>query len=95
MVSIGAAATNALYDNPCGWTNPSQDDPGSTPFYNVERPLNVTLTNLFVVGEAATAAETPQVAADMAYFAVHGALPSGATLPKLAGPGYTCLGTAS
>ena len=95
VVSIGAAATNALYDNPCGWTNPSQDDPGSTPFYNVERPLNVTLTNLFVVGEAATAAETPQVAADMAYFAVHGALPSGAVLPKLAGPGYTCLGTAS
>jgi hypothetical protein len=95
VIAVGSAAANALYDNPCGWTNPSQDDPGSTPFGNVERPLNVTLTNLFLVGVAATAAQTPQVADDMAYFAVHGALPSGATLPKLAYPGYTCLGTAS
>jgi hypothetical protein len=95
VIAVGSAAANALYDNPCGWTNPSQDDPGSTPFGNVERPLNVTLTNLFLVGVAATAAQTPQVADDMAYFAVHGALPAGATLPKLAYPGYTCLGTAS
>ena len=95
VISVGTAAVNALYDNPCGWTNPSQDDPGSTPFYNVERPLNVPLTNLFLVGAAADAAQTPQVADDMAYFAVHGALPSGAVLPTLAYPGYTCLGTAS
>ncbi|MFC1415568.1 PKD domain-containing protein [Streptacidiphilus cavernicola] len=95
VIAIGAAANSALYDNPCGWANPSQDDPGSTPFYNVERPLNLPLTNLFLVGEAATAAQTPQVADDMAYFAVHGALPSGATLPTLAYPGHTCLGTAS
>jgi hypothetical protein len=95
VIAVGAAAVNALYDNPCGWTNPSQDDPGSTPFGNVERPLNVTLTNLFLVGEAATAAQTPQAVDDMAYFAVHGALPSGATMPKLASPGHTCLGTPS
>jgi hypothetical protein len=95
VIAVGSAAVDALYDNPCGWTNPSQDDPGSTPFGNVERPLNVTLTNLFLVGLAATAAQTAQVADDMAYFAVHGALPSGATLPKLAYPGRTCLGTAS
>ena len=95
VIAVGPAAVNALYDNPCGWANPSQDDPGSTPFGNVERPLNVTLTNLFLVGEAATASQTPQVADDMAYYAVHGALPSGATLPKLAYPGYTCLGNAS
>lgn len=95
VIAIGPAAVNALYDNPCGWANPSQDDPGSTPFGNVERPLNVTLTNLYLVGEAANASQTPQVADDMAYFAVHGALPSGTTLPKLAYPGYTCLGTAS
>ncbi|HEV2346148.1 MAG TPA: PKD domain-containing protein [Actinocrinis sp.] len=95
VIAVGAAAVNALYDNPCGWANPSQQDPGSTPFGNVERPLNVTLTNLFLVGEAATASKTPQVANDMAYYAVHGALPSGTTLPKLAYPGSTCLGTPS
>jgi hypothetical protein len=95
VIAVGAAANNALYDNPCGWTNPSQDDPGSTPFGNVERPLNVTLGNLFLVAEAATASQTPQAADDMAYYAVHGALPGGATLPALAYPGFTCLGTAS
>ena len=55
----------------------------------------VTLTNLFLVAEAATPAQTPQAADDMAYYAVHGALPSGATLPALAHLGYSCLGTAS
>lgn len=95
VIAVGAAANNALYNNPCGWDNPSQDDPGSTPFGNVERPLNLTLTNLFLVAEAADATQTPQAADDMAYYAVHGALPSGATLPALAYPGYGCLGTAS
>lgn len=95
VIAVGAAAVNALYDNPCGWTNPSQQDPGSTPFGNVERPLNVTLTNLFLVGEASTASKTPQAVDYMAYYAVHGALPSGTTMPKLAYPGYTCLGTPS
>ncbi|HEY3871101.1 MAG TPA: PKD domain-containing protein [Actinocrinis sp.] len=95
VIAVGQAAVNALYDNPCGWVNPSQDDPGSTPFGNVNRPLNVTLTNLFLVGAAATASQTPQRVDDMAYYAVHGALPAGATLPSVAGPGFSCLGSAS
>lgn len=95
VIAVGQAAVNALYDNPCGWANPSQDDPGSTPFGNVNRPLNVTLTNLFIVGAAATASQTPQRADDLAYYAVHGALPAGATPPTVAGPGFTCLGDPS
>lgn len=95
VLAVGQAAVSALYDNPCGWANPSADDPGSTPFDNVNRPLNVTLTDLFLVAAAATAAQTPQRAADMAYYAVHGALPAGATLPTVASPGHTCLGQPS
>ncbi|MBR7834987.1 CHAP domain-containing protein [Actinospica durhamensis] len=95
VIAVGQAALNALYDNPCGWANPSADDPGSSPFYEVFRPLNVTLANLFLDAAASTAAQTPQRAADMAYYAVHGALPTGASLPAVAYPGYTCLGQSS
>ena len=95
VITVGQAAYNALFDNPCGWTNPSQDDPGSTPFDYVVRPLNVTLTNLFLVGAASPSSKTAQRTDDLAYFAVHGALPSGATLPTIAGSGSSCLGSAS
>lgn len=95
VITVGQAADNALLDDPCGWTNPSADDPGTTPFDYVVRPLNVTLTNLFLVGAAATTSKTPQRTDDLAYFAVHGALPSGASVPTLASPGYSCLGSAS
>ena len=95
VLAVGQAAVNALYDNPCGWANPSADDPGSTPFYDVFRPLNVTLTNLYLVAAASNAAQTPQRAEDMAYYAVNGTLPAGATLPAVAYPGYTCLGQSS
>ncbi|WP_051451069.1 PKD domain-containing protein [Actinospica robiniae] len=95
VIAVGQAAVTALYDNPCGWANPSADDPGSTPFAEVTRPLNLTLTNLYLDAAASNAAQTPQRAADMAYFAVHGALPAGATLPTVAYPGHTCLGASS
>jgi hypothetical protein len=35
VISVGQAATGALYCNACGWANPSVDIPGSTPFYDV------------------------------------------------------------
>lgn len=94
VITVGQAAYNALFDDPCGWTNPSADDPGTTPFDYVVRPLNVTLTNLFLVGAAATTSKTPQRSDDLAYYAVHGALPQGAAVPTIASPGYSCLGSA-
>lgn len=95
VIAVGQAAVTALYDNPCGWANPSADDPGSTPFAEVTRPLNLTLTNLYLDAAASNTALTPQRAADMAYFAVHGALPAGATLPTVAYPTHTCQGSSS
>ncbi|WP_051452037.1 PKD domain-containing protein [Actinospica robiniae] len=95
VITVGQAAANALFDNACGWTNPSADDPGTTPFDYVVRPLNVTLTNLFLVGAASTTSKTPQRTDDLAYYAVHGALPSGASVPAVASPGHSCLGSAS
>ncbi|HEX4789719.1 MAG TPA: PKD domain-containing protein, partial [Actinospica sp.] len=87
VITVGQAAADALYQNPCGWTNPSRSDPGSTPFSYVTKPVNTTLTNLFLVGAAAAASNSTQRADDLAYFAVHGALPEGAPdMPAAARP---------
>jgi PKD repeat protein len=47
VIAVGQGASAALFDNPCGWANPSQADPGSTPFSDVKQPVNTPLTNLF------------------------------------------------
>jgi PKD repeat protein len=97
VISVGLAATDALYFNVCGWANPSGDIPGSTPFYIVTGPRD-TLPGAggYAEAAAATAAQTPQLAADLAYYAVHGALPPGVTaLPTAAGPQYACAGSPS
>lgn len=95
VIAVGQAATTALFDNPCGWANPSGSDPGSTPFSDVKHAVNTPLTNLFVVGTAADPTQQTAAADDLAYYAVNGALPAGATLPTLASPGRTCLGSAT
>ena len=95
VISVGLAATDALYFNVCGWANPSGDIPGSTPFFIVSGPRD-TLPGAGGYEEAAavTTSQTPQLAADLAYYAVHGALPPGVTtLPAAAGPQYACAGS--
>ncbi|WP_168203870.1 PKD domain-containing protein [Humibacter ginsenosidimutans] len=97
VIAVGQAALNALEYNTCGWTNPSAVDPGSTPFDYVTRALNVLPgADLFMNGASSTEANTQQRAIDMAYYAVHGALPSGQTaLPAAVASARTCLGAAS
>jgi PKD repeat protein len=97
VIAVGLAATDALYFNVCGWANPSGDIPGSTPFYIVTGPRG-TLPGAGGYEDAAarTTAQTPQLAADLAYYAVHDALPPGVTaLPAVAGPQYACAGSPS
>jgi PKD repeat protein len=95
VISVGLAATDALYFNVCGWANPSGDIPGSTPFYIVSGPLD-TLPGAggYEAAAAATAAKSPQLAADLAYYAVHGSFPPGVTSPpSAAAPEYACAGS--
>ena len=97
VISVGEAATNALYFNACGWANPSGATPDSTPFYIAGGPLN-SLPGADAYEEAApaTASQTPSLAADLAYYAVHGTLPAGVTaLPTAAAPQLTCAGSPS
>ncbi|HWD63326.1 MAG TPA: PKD domain-containing protein, partial [Humibacter sp.] len=97
VITVGQAATNALEYNTCGWANPSAVDPGSTPFDYVTAP-RTTLpgATLYSNGAAATASQNQERATDLAYYAVHGALPSGeTTVPAAARSARTCLGSAN
>ena len=97
LLAVGQAAGNALEYNTCGWVNPSAGIPGSTPFGYVASPLNAAIpAGLFMDAAAATATQTRQRAADLAYYAVHGALPPGVTsVPAAARPARACLGSPS
>jgi hypothetical protein len=97
VIAVGGPADNALYYNDCGWANPSGEDPGTTPFYDVTGPDKALPgTGAYEDGAGQTAANTRSLATDLGYYAVHGALPSGVTsLPAAAGPADACSGVSS
>jgi hypothetical protein len=50
--------------------------------------------NLYENAAAATASQTPPLAADLAYYATHGTLPAGVTaLPAQSTPAAVCAGS--
>lgn len=92
VIAVGRSAVNGLYDNPCGWANPSRADGGTTPFSDVEHAVDTPMANLFVLGTAADPTLQTTAVDDLSFYAVHGALPTGVrTLPTLAQPGHVCL----
>jgi hyaluronoglucosaminidase len=95
VIAVGAAADDALYFNTCGWTNPSGLPGGSTPFDLAHPPLaQLPGANYYENGTAATAAQTPDLTTDLAFYAAHGTLPPGVTaLPAAAAPTRTCSGS--
>jgi hypothetical protein len=97
VISTGLAATDALYYNACGWANPSTDIAGSTPFYDVTGAWDTLPgAGAFVNAAASSAPLAQQRATDLAYYAVHGTLPPGATsVPAAATPVYACSGSPS
>ncbi|HWG15249.1 MAG TPA: beta-N-acetylglucosaminidase domain-containing protein [Streptosporangiaceae bacterium] len=94
VISVGGAATSALYYNQCGWTAPDGLPGGSTPFAYVVAPQHtLPPMNEFLNGMAATAPDTATRVADLAYYAVHGSLPPGVTAPPAAAaPARACSG---
>ncbi len=95
VITVGGPASTALYFNPCGWTNPSGAVAGSTPFSYVTAPTDTLPgANLYLQANGATAADTASLAEDLAYYAVHGALPPGVTtVPAQVGPADACAGS--
>jgi hypothetical protein len=97
VISVGQAATGALYYNACGWANPSIDIPGSTPFYDVTGPRDTLPgADAFENAAAATAPLGQQRVTGLAYYAVHGTLPPGVTsVPPAASAVNACSGSPS
>jgi hypothetical protein len=94
VITVGLAATDGLYFNVCGWANPSDAFPGSTPFLLVNPPVD-QLPGANNVEEAAgsSAPGTANLADDLAYYALHGSLPTGvSSLPTEANPQFACSG---
>ena len=92
VIAVGQAAVDAVYFNQCGWADPSGEGAGGTPFYLAGEPLD-RLPGVDAYENAAATSQTPRLAADLAYYATHGALPAGVTrLPTRAVPQHACAG---
>jgi len=97
VIAIGTAAVDALYVNDCGWSNPSGDDLGTTPFYYYVAPYyGLPGTDAFVNATAASSSKAVAAATDATYYALNDKLPSGVkSMPTLTGPDYECEGSPS
>ena len=95
VIAVGQAADDALYFNTCGWSNPSGEGAGGTPFDLSSEPLDqLPGVDLYENAAAATATQTPALATDLAYYATHGARPAGVTtLPAQGAPARICAGS--
>jgi hyaluronoglucosaminidase len=95
VIAAGGPADDALYYNVCGWTAPDGLAAGSTPFYYATAgTTSLPPMDEYLNGAGQTAADTAALAADLAYYAVHGSYPSGVTSPPPAAPpAYACAGT--
>ncbi|HEY2506600.1 MAG TPA: DUF1906 domain-containing protein [Streptosporangiaceae bacterium] len=95
VLAVGQAAMNALYLNPCGWTNPAGTGAGTTPFFYPGVPLTGPPgADAFEPADGSTAATTALLTTQLAHYAVAGTIPNDGGHP--AGPNPpadTCLGS--
>jgi hypothetical protein len=89
VIAIGEAAATALYQNPCGWANPSDGGyaTGSTPFSIQYPPLDAVPgaadVDNFEEGDALNSAQTPALITDLVDYAASGTFPAGVSLSSL------------
>ena len=95
LLAVGKAADNALFFNPCGWTNPAGTGPGSTPFSYLGLPWQQPAgTDNYEPSDGDTAATTAGLTAQLSHYALAGTLPNGAVRPApISLPTQTCLGS--
>lgn len=96
VIAVGGAALNALYYNPCGWTNPGNHPGGHTPFIVINTPTDTSPgANYFVNAAGTTALDTLQIASAYTYYAVTGTSPAAfRAYPKVIQPAERCVGSA-
>lgn len=97
VIAVGEPAANALYFNPCGWTDPAGWPAGSTPFYYPGYPLRSPPgRNYFELASTPTTAGTTQLATQLTQYALTGTLPSSGSQPAAATPpALSCEGSAN
>lgn len=95
VIAVGGAAVNALYYNPCGWSNPANQPGGHTPFIMINTPLDTMPgANYFVNAAGVSALDTLQIACARVYYAVTGRTPTAfTTVPKVLTPAERCVGS--
>ena len=95
VIAVGAAASDALYYNACGWTNPAGSAAGSTPFGLPAAPLQSPQKGAFEAASGASTAQTTLLAAQFAHYALAGTIPNDGGQPiGPVTPTKTCLGSA-
>lgn len=98
VVVVGGAALDMLYYNECGWSNPSGQASGSTPFevHPSGHGIDTVQANYFVNAAGHTAIASLKLAVMLTYYAVHGVFPAQWTsLPSQETPHKVCLSGAS
>ncbi len=97
VLAVGTPALGALFENECGWANPSALPAGTTPFSYILGPTgSLPGADVYVDAAGSTAASTQARATDLAYYALNGHLPAGVTtVPAAAGVTRTCAGSPS
>ncbi|HET9169288.1 MAG TPA: DUF1906 domain-containing protein [Actinospica sp.] len=95
VITVGIAASNALFHNPCGWTNPVGQAPGHTPFGYASVPLQTGRSGVFEGADGSTDAATQAMSEQFAQFAIAGTVPNESAAQPLGSitPGSTCLGS--
>ena len=84
VIAVGEPAANAMYFNPCGWTDPAGWPRGSTPFYYPGYPVRSSIgRNYFELASTPSAAGTTQLTTQLTQYALTGTLPR-ANSPTLA-----------
>ena len=96
VIAVGAAASNALFHNACGWTNPAGEAIGHTPFGYPAVPLQSGAGGVFEGAIGSSDAATQVLSEQFAQYALAGTVPNenaGQPLGSIA-PADTCLGSA-
>jgi hypothetical protein len=96
VIAVGDAASDALYYNACGWTNPAGSSAGSTPFYIPGAPLQQAEAYAYESAGAGDRAGTALLTEQFAQYALEGTIPNDGGYPVgPSEPADTCLGSAS
>lgn len=97
VLAVGGPALAALYYNPCGWANPAQSPPGSTPFLAISQPqAAVPPPNQFLNAAGQDRAQTALRTYYLLTYALTGHGPPGwAEPPPAVAPSRYCLSTLS